>query len=83
MLAQLESRLPRGDHWAYEPKMDDFRGQLRRREGTAAQLLSRSGRDLGPWFPELTRAAEVLPCSDHLDPEADLDVLSAPRSWTK
>ncbi len=46
MLAQLDSRLPRGDRWAYEPKLDGFRGRLWRREGTA-QLLSRSGRDLG------------------------------------
>ena len=56
MLAQLDSRLPRGDQWAYEPKMDGFRGQLWRRGGTMAQLLSRSGRDLGPWFPEIIRA---------------------------
>ena len=41
--------------------MDGFPGQLWRREGTLAELLSRSGRDPGPWFPELIRAAEVLP----------------------
>jgi ATP-dependent DNA ligase len=69
MLAQLESRLPRGDHWAYEPKMDGFRGQLWRRDGTVAQLFSRSGRDLGPWFPEIIRAAEALPRETLLDGE--------------
>jgi ATP-dependent DNA ligase len=68
MLAQLDSRLPRGDLWAYEPKMDGFRGLLWRRDG-ALQLLSRSGRDLGPWFPELTAAAESLPCNTFVDGE--------------
>jgi ATP-dependent DNA ligase len=52
-----------------KPKMDGFRGQLWRREGTAAQLLSRSGRDLVPWFPELIRAAEVVPGKPRLDGE--------------
>ena len=69
MLAQLESRLPRGDQWAYEPKMDGFRGQLWRRDGVVAQLFSRSGRDLGPWFPEIIRAAEALPRETLLDGE--------------
>jgi ATP-dependent DNA ligase len=61
MLAHLDSRLPRGDRWAYEPKMDGFRGLPWWRQG-AAQLLSRSGRDLDPRFPELTASAS-LPCS--------------------
>jgi ATP-dependent DNA ligase len=68
MLAQLDSRLPRGERWAYEPKMDGFRGLLWRRDG-AVQLLSRSGRDLGPWFPELTAAAETLPSNTLVDGE--------------
>ena len=68
MLAQLDSRLPRGNRWAYEPKLDGFRGLLWRRDG-AARLLSRSGRDLGPWFPELTAAAESLPCNTLVDGE--------------
>jgi ATP-dependent DNA ligase len=69
MLAKLDSRLPRGDQWAYEPKMDGFRGQLWRREGAATQLLSRNGRDLAPWFPEVTRAADTLPSNTLLDGE--------------
>lgn len=68
MLAQLDSRLPRGERWAYEPKMDGFRGLLWRRDG-GVQLLSRSRRDLAPWFPELTAAAETLPCNTLLDGE--------------
>jgi ATP-dependent DNA ligase len=69
MLAQLDARLPRGDRWAYEPKMDGFRGQLWRRDGAVAQLLSRNGRDLGPWFPEIIKAAAVLPPNTLIDGE--------------
>jgi ATP dependent DNA ligase domain len=69
MLAQLDARLPRVDGWAYEPKMDGFRGQLWRRDAAAVQLLSRNARDLGPWFPEIIRAAKVLPPNTLLDGE--------------
>src|SRR5215471_20643132 len=61
MLAQLEPRLPRGEAWRYEPKLDGFRGLLWRRTASAVELLSRNGRDLGPWFPELIHAGEKLP----------------------
>jgi ATP-dependent DNA ligase len=60
MLAQLDARLPRGDLWAYEPKMDRFRGLLWRPGRALEQLLSRSGRVLGSWFPDLTAAAESV-----------------------
>jgi ATP-dependent DNA ligase len=49
--------------------MDGFRGQLWRRGGAVAQLLSRSARDLGPWFPEIIKAAEVLPPNTLIDGE--------------
>ena len=55
--------------YAVQPKMDGCRGQLWRRDGTVAQLFSRSGRDLGPWFPEIIRAAEALPRETLLDGE--------------
>jgi ATP-dependent DNA ligase len=48
--------------------MDSFRGMLWRRQ-QAVQLFSRSGRDLGPWFPELTAAAKSLPCKTLVDGE--------------
>jgi len=60
---------PRGDRWAYEPKLDGFRGQLWRPIDAPVQLLSRNGRDLAPWFPELARAADVLPRGTLLDGE--------------
>ena len=69
MLAQLEPQLPRDDRWAYEPKFDGFRGRLWRRGDASAQLFSRNGRDLAPWFPELTRAADILPRGTFLDGE--------------
>jgi ATP-dependent DNA ligase len=44
MLAQLESRLPVGHQWRYEPKLDGFRGLLWRRTSGQVQLLSRRRR---------------------------------------
>ena len=67
MLAQRDLRLPRGERWAYEPKLDGFRACS---GSETAQLLSRSGRDLGLWFPELTAAAESLPYSTLVDGES-------------
>jgi ATP-dependent DNA ligase len=60
MLAQLGTRLPRGDSWRYEPKFDGFRGLLWRPARGPSRLLSRNARDLGPWFPELIQAADQL-----------------------
>jgi ATP-dependent DNA ligase len=59
MLAQLQKRLPIGEHWRYEPKLDGFRGLLWRR-GDAVQLLSRNLKDLKPWFPALGKL-----CAEH------------------
>lgn len=67
MLARLETRLPEGQYWRYEPKLDGFRGLLWRRASDHVRLLSGNARDLGPWFPELTRAAQSLPTNTLLD----------------
>ena len=69
MLAQLDYRLPSGQQWRYEPKLDGFRGLLWHRSLGQAQLLSRNSRDLGQWFPELTRAARGLPPDTLIDGE--------------
>ena len=53
VVKELQARLPIGDTWRYEPKLDGFRGLLWHRTGGTVQLLSRNGRDLAPWFPEL------------------------------
>jgi ATP-dependent DNA ligase len=69
MLAQLDSRLPAGQDWRYEPKLDGFRGLLWHRSTGQVQLLSRNSRDLGQWFPELMRAARTLPPDTLVDGE--------------
>jgi len=69
MLARLQSTLPRGDQWRYEPKLDGFRGLLWRRSATAVQLLSRNARDLAAWFPELVQAGQALSPGTLLDGE--------------
>jgi len=69
MLAQLQERLPSGAEWRYEPKLDGFRGLLGHDTGCTARLLSRNGRDLGPWFPELVQAALKLPPNTLVDGE--------------
>jgi ATP-dependent DNA ligase len=83
MLAQLAPRLPTGEPWRYEPKLDEFRGLLWHRTMSSVQLLSRNSRDLGPWFPELIQASQKLPVGTLIDGEiviADDEVAStSPR----
>jgi ATP-dependent DNA ligase len=69
MLARSVSDLPMGDRWAYEPKLDGFRAQLVIGANGSSQLYSRQGRLLGPFFPELMVAAEILPAQVRLDGE--------------
>ena len=52
MEALLASDLPEGAGWQYEPKWDGFRC-LARREGTDVELVSKSGKPLGRYFPEV------------------------------
>ncbi|MDQ3481980.1 MAG: ATP-dependent DNA ligase [Pseudomonadota bacterium] len=60
MEALLAAALPEGGGWQYEPKWDGFRC-LARRDGEAVELLSKSGKPLGRYFPE------VLECLAGLD----------------
>jgi ATP-dependent DNA ligase len=59
MLAQLDRRLPIGQHWRYEPKLDAFHGLLWRR-GDTVQILSRNRKET-LWFPELAQAGGGCP----------------------
>jgi len=52
MEALLAAELPEGDGWQYEPKWDGFRAIAERRAENVA-LTSRSGKDLGRYFPEI------------------------------
>jgi ATP-dependent DNA ligase len=56
MLARLSPTLPQGPEWVYEPRWDGFRGLLVRR-GESVRILSRNGRLLEPYFPELFSSA--------------------------
>src|SRR6266508_3279272 len=69
MLAKLESMLPVGPAWRYEPELDGFRGLVWHAIDEHVRLLSRNARDLAPWFPELTRAATRLPPGTLVDGE--------------
>jgi ATP-dependent DNA ligase len=69
MLARLESSLPRGADWRYEPKLDGFRGLLWRSGTGRVRLLSRNLKDLSVSFPELVRAGHPLPLDTLIDGE--------------
>ena len=68
MLAAVGSDLPEGPLWEYEPKWDGFR-TLVHRSGTGAELISRGGRPLTRYFPELQPALRALPAGCVLDGE--------------
>lgn len=60
MEARLVDALPQGPGWAYEPKWDGFRC-LAYRDGDAIALLSKSGKPLGRYFPEVVEMLQKLP----------------------
>ncbi len=68
MLAKAQAAVP-GDAgvWSYEPKWDGFRA-LVFRDGDDVVLLSRSGKDLARYFPEVLDAVR-----DELAPRCVLD----------
>lgn len=59
MEARSVDAIPRGPEWQYEPKWDGFRCLMSRR-GESVELRSKSGEDLGRYFPELIAAALSL-----------------------
>jgi ATP-dependent DNA ligase len=59
MEARSVDAIPRGAEWQYEPKWDGFRCLMSRR-GKTVELRSKSGEDLGRYFPELIAAALTL-----------------------
>ncbi|RAV05854.1 ATP-dependent DNA ligase [Mycolicibacterium sp. GF69] len=57
MLAKAQAKVPpEAGVWSYEPKWDGFRA-LVFRDGADVVLLSRSGKDLGRYFPEVIESA--------------------------
>jgi len=65
MEARSVDAIPRGAEWQYEPKWDGFRCLLSRR-GNTVDLRSKSGEDLGRYFPELVAAALRLKAASFL-----------------
>ena len=59
MEARTEAELPRGPGWQYEPKWDGFRC-LAIRDGDTVELLSRSGKTLARYFPDMVAALKAL-----------------------
>ncbi len=53
MLAKPLPELPEGEGWTYEPKWDGFRAIVAVADGGAPRVVSRDGRPLGRYFPEL------------------------------
>jgi ATP-dependent DNA ligase len=61
MLSKLTRTIPEGDEWLYEPKWDGFRAIVFK-DGDNIQIMSRDGRDLVRYFPEIPPLlVEALP----------------------
>lgn len=84
MLAKAVRTIPTQPGLLYEPKWDGFRCLLHR-DGDDVELVSRSGKPLTRYFPEIVAAAPQLPTTIVLDGEIvvpvndrlDWDALSA------
>ena len=61
MEARLVAEIPRGPGWQYEPKWDGFRC-LAFRDGDEVALMSKSGKPLARYFPEV--AALLRDCGE-------------------
>jgi ATP-dependent DNA ligase len=55
MEARLASGIPDGEGWQFEPKWDGFRC-LAFRDGREVELMSKSGKPLARYFPEIAEA---------------------------
>jgi ATP-dependent DNA ligase len=59
MEAKLVDSLPEGEGWQYEPKWDGFRC-LVFRDGPEVALMSKSGKPLGRYFPEVVETVLAM-----------------------
>ena len=60
MEAKLASEIPEGEGWQFEPKWDGFRC-LAFRDGENVELMSKSGKPLGRYFPEVVESLLAVP----------------------
>ncbi len=61
MLATSQLEIPRGEGWTYEPKWDGFRTIVALGEDGDVRLVSRDGRPLGRYFPEIVELVAERP----------------------
>jgi ATP-dependent DNA ligase len=74
MEAKLVAVLPPEPGWQYEPKWDGFRA-IASRSGEAVDLMSKSGKSLARYFPEIVAALRATRTTDYvLDGELILPV---------
>ena len=59
MEAKLVDELPTGDEWQYEPKWDGFRC-VAFRDGDTVELMSKAGKPLSRYFPELVEMLRAV-----------------------
>ncbi len=59
MEARLAEAIPGGEGWQFEPKWDGFRC-LAFRDGASVELMSKSGKPLGRYFPEIGEALGAI-----------------------
>ena len=59
MEAKIQSELPRGDAWQYEPKWDGFRA-IAFKDGDEVLVHSRNAKNLTRYFPELVPAIQRI-----------------------
>jgi ATP-dependent DNA ligase len=59
MEALLVSELPTGEEWQYEPKWDGFRC-LVHRDGDSIELMSKAGKPLARYFPDLVETVRGI-----------------------
>lgn len=59
MEAKLADAIPDGEEWQFEPKWDGFRC-LAFQDGDAVELMSKSGKPLARYFPEIVEALLAL-----------------------
>jgi ATP-dependent DNA ligase len=59
MEARQEAEMPRDKGWQFEPKWDGFRC-LAIRDGDQVEMVSRSGKDLARYFPDMVAALRAL-----------------------
>ena len=65
MEAKLVDELPADDGWQYEPKWDGFRA-IASRSGRHVELMSKSGKSLARYFPEIVATLLDTGCDDYV-----------------